>query len=299
MERARLGKTELEVSRLGFGGAEIGWDEKQTADNVGKLLNAALDEGLNLIDTAAAYKASEQLIGATVGHRRKEFILLSKAGALDAFTRYDWSKRGILETIQTSLKNLRTDYLDVAQLHSCGVEILKQGEVIEALIVAKERGYARFAGYSGDSFDASFAVEMDFFDTLQTSVNIADQQALDLTIPRAKERDMGVIAKRPVANAAWRNGEKPENSYHHEYWERLQKLQYDFLSKSLEESIAKALRFTLSVEGVTAAIVGTTKPGRWRENANYVGEGNLSPEEFEGIRERWKEVADDGWTGQV
>ncbi len=299
MERARLGKTELEVSRLGFGGAEIGWDEKQTADNVGKLLNAALDEGLNLIDTAAAYKASEQLIGATVGHRRKEFILLSKAGALDAFARYDWSKRGILETIQTSLKNLRTDYLDVAQLHSCGAEILKQGEVIEALIVAKERGYARFAGYSGDGFDASFAVEMDFFDTLQTSVNIADQQALDLTIPPAKERDMGVIAKRPVANAAWRNREKPENSYHHEYWERLQKLQYDFLSKSLEESIAKALRFTLSVEGVAAAIVGTTKPGRWRENANYVAEGNLSPEEFEGVRERWKEVADDGWTGQV
>lgn len=294
-----MGKTEIEVSRLGFGGAEIGWDETQTAENVGKLLNAALDAGLNLIDTAAAYKKSEQMIGGTVGHRRKEFVLLSKAGALDAFTRYDWSKQGILETIQTSLKNLRTDHLDVAQLHSCGVEILKQGEVIEALIVAKERGYARFAGYSGDGFDAKFAVEMDFFDTLQTSVNIADQQAIDLTIPLAKERGMGVIAKRPIANAVWRNKEKPADSYHHEYWERIQKLKYDFLNKSLEESIATALRFTLSIDGVTAAIVGTTKEGRWRENAGYVAEGKLSPEEFEGIRERWKETADESWVGQV
>jgi aryl-alcohol dehydrogenase-like predicted oxidoreductase len=299
MERARLGKTEIAVSRLGFGGAEIGWDETQTAENVGKLLNSALDAGLNLIDTAAAYKTSEQLIGAAVGRRRKDFILISKAGALEAFTRYDWSKQGILETIQTSLKNLQTDHLDIAQLHSCGVEILKQGEVIEALIVAKERGYTRFAGYSGDGVDAKFAIQMDFFDTLQTSLNIADQQAIDLTIPLAKERDMGVIAKRPVANAVWRKKDKPENSYHHEYWDRIQKLKYDFLDKRLEESIAKALRFSLSVDGVTAAIVGTTKAERWRENAEYMAEGKLSPEEFAAIRERWEEVADESWVGQV
>lgn len=294
-----MGKTELAVSRLGFGGAEIGWDETQTFENVEKLLNSALDAGLNLVDTAAAYKASEKLIGKAIGRRRKEFILLTKAGALDAFTRYDWSKQGILETIQTSLKNLQTDHLDVAQLHSCGLEILKQGEVIEALIIAKERGYTRFAGYSGDGFDAKYAVEMDFFDTLQTSVNIADQQALKLTIPPAKERDMGVIAKRPIANAVWRNKEKPKDSYHHEYWDRIRKLKYDFLGKSLEESIATALRFTLSIDGLTAAIVGTTKPDRWQENAKYVLEGKLSPEEFAAIRERWEETADESWIGQV
>lgn len=299
MERARLGKTELEVSRLGFGGAEIGWNEKQTQADVTKLLNSALDGGLNLIDTAAAYKKSEQLIGNAVGYRRKDFILLSKCGAVEAFTRHDWSKQGILETIQTSLKNLQTDYLDVAQLHSCGLEILKQGEVVEALIVAKERGYARFAGYSGDGFDAKYAVEMDFFDTLQTSINIADQQPVELTVPLAKERDIGVIAKRPIANAVWRNPEKPADSYHHEYWDRIQKLRYDFLKKNLESSIAEALRFTLSVDGVTSAIVGTTKPDRWQENARYVAEGKLSPEEFEAIRDRWREAADESWTGQT
>jgi aryl-alcohol dehydrogenase-like predicted oxidoreductase len=299
MERSRLGKTELEVSRLGFGGVEIDRAPDVTQAVVDELLNSAIDAGLNLIDTAAAYGDSEKYIGNAIAKRRKDVVLISKCGALERFARHDWSKRGILETIQTSLRNLQTDYLDVAQLHSCGLEILKQGEVIEALIIAKERGYARFAGYSGDSFDAKYAVEMDFFDTLQTSVNIADQQAVELTIPAAKERDLGVIAKRPIANAVWLGKEKPEDPYHLDYWERIQKLKYPFLKKSVEGSIAAALRFTLSVEGVTTAIVGTAKPGRWRENAKYVAEGKLAPEEFEAIRERWQEAADESWVGQV
>jgi aryl-alcohol dehydrogenase-like predicted oxidoreductase len=299
MERTRLGKTGLEVSRLGFGGVEIDRGPEVTQAVVDELLGSAIDAGLNLIDTAAAYGDSEKLIGGAIAKRRKDVVLLSKCGALERFTRSDWSKQGILETIQTSLRNLQTDHLDVAQLHSCGLEILKQGEVIEALIVAKERGYTRFAGYSGDGFDAKYAVEMDFFDTLQTSLSIADQQAIELTIPLAKERDMGVIAKRPIANAVWRGKDKPEDSYHHEYWERIRKLKYDFLKKSVEESIATALRFTLSVEGVTTAIVGTAKPKRWQENANYVAEGALAPEEFDSIRERWKEVADESWVGMV
>ena len=299
MERARLGKTELQVSRLGFGGVEIDRAPEVTQTVVSELINSSIDAGLNLIDTAAAYGDSEVLIGNAIAGRRKDVVLLSKCGALERFTRSDWSKQGILETIQTSLRNLQTDYLDVAQLHSCGLEILKQGEVIEALIVAKERGYTRFAGYSGDGFDAKYAAEMDFFETLQTSINIADQQAIELTIPLAKERDIGVIAKRPIANAVWLGKEKPENSYHHDYWERIQKLKYPFLKKSSEESIATALRFTLSVEGVATAIVGTAKPGRWRENAKYVAEGNLAPEEFEAIRDRWREEADESWVGQV
>jgi aryl-alcohol dehydrogenase-like predicted oxidoreductase len=299
MERARLGKTGLDVSRLGFGGAEIGFDPKVTQADVDKLLNSAMDAGLNLIDTAAAYMASERMIGAAIGGRRNDFVLMSKCGALEGFGRSDWSKQGILETIQQSLRNLQTDHLDVAQLHSCGLEILKQGEVIEALIVARERGYTRFVGYSGDRFDAKYAVGMDFFDTLQTSVSIADQEAIELTIPLAKKRDMGVIAKRPIANAVWRRAEKPDSSYHWPYWERVQKLKYPFLQKGLERSIAQALRFTLSIDGVTAAIVGTTHPDRWHENAKYVATGKLDKQEFDAIRERWSEVADESWVGET
>jgi len=299
MEKRKFGKTDMEVSVLGFGGAEIGFNPNQTQADVNQLLNSALDAGLNLIDTAAGYLKSEQMIGEAVGKRRKEFYLITKCGALDGFTRADWSKKGILETIETSLRNLKTDYLDIAQLHSCDSEILKRGEAIEALQRAQEKGYTRYIGYSGDNEDAKFAIEMDVFDSLQTSVSIADQTPIDTNIKLAAEKDLGVIAKRPIANAVWRHDSKPTESYHHEYWDRIQKLKFDFLNKTLEEATATALRFTLSIPGVSAAIVGTTKPNRWQENAKYVAEGKLSGEEYEAIRQRWQEVAEKNWVGQT
>jgi aryl-alcohol dehydrogenase-like predicted oxidoreductase len=299
MEKRKFGKTDLEVSVLGFGGAEIGYDDSQTQENVSQLLNAALDAGLNVIDTAAAYKTSEELIGEAVGKRRKDFYLLTKCGALDGFTRSDWSKKGILETIETSLRALKTDYLDIAQLHSCDSEILRRGEAVEGLQRAQEKGYTRYIGYSGDNEDAKYAIEMDVFDSLQTSVSIADQSPIDGNIKLAAEKGLGIIAKRPIANAVWRNKEKPGESYHHEYWDRIQKLKFDFLGKSLEEATATALRFTLSIPGIDTMIVGTTKPGRWSENAKFVREGKLSSEEFEAIRDRWREVADESWVGMT
>jgi len=299
MEKRKFGKTDMEVSVLGFGGAEIGFNPQQTQEDVNQLLNSALDAGLNLIDTAAGYLKSEQMIGEAVGKRRKEFYLITKCGALDGFTRSDWSVKGILETIETSLRDLKTDYLDIAQLHSCDSEILRRGEVIEALQRAQEKGYTRFIGYSGDNEDAKTAIEMDVFDSLQTSVSIADQTPIDTNIKLAAEKNIGVIAKRPIANAVWRHDSKPSESYHHEYWDRIQKLKFDFLTKSLEEATATALRFTLSIPGISVAIVGTTKPQRWQENARFVAEGNLSNEEFRAIRERWREVGGDDWVGQT
>ena len=298
MEKRKFGKTELETSVLGFGGAEIG-HERAEQENVTALLNEALDAGLNTIDTAAAYLESEKMIGNAVSHRRKEFNLFTKCGALEGFSRFDWSKNGVLETVRQSLKNLKTDYLDLVQLHSCDIETLRRGECVEGLQRALELGYTRYIGYSGDSRDARFAVEMNVFDTLQTSVNVADQEAIDLTIPLAREQKMGIIAKRPIANAVWKHTEKPENTYVHAYWDRIQKLQYDFLKQPLQESIGTALRFTLSVPGVCTAIVGTTKPGRFLENAAQVRQSVLSPEEFEAIRNRWRETAEESWTGQV
>ncbi len=299
MKYRRLGKTELKVSRLGFGGAEIG-QQQAKQETVTNLLNSAIDVGLNLVDTAAAYWASEEMIGNAIGKRRREIILISKCGAVDGFSRSDWSKKGILETIQKSLQLLNTDYLDIEQLHSCDSETIKRGEVIEALIVAKERGYVRYAGYSGDGEDAIAAIETGFFDTFQTSVSIADQEAIDLTIPLANESEMGIIAKRPIANAVWRHDSEPEDSYHHEYWERIQHLQYDFLNEEMSESVAKALNFTLAVEGVDTAIVGTTKPNRWQENAEMLEQTDFSAKDFQRIRERWQEISEGkDWKGQV
>ncbi|MEW6126138.1 MAG: aldo/keto reductase [Acidobacteriota bacterium] len=297
MEYREFGKTDMKVSVLGFGGAEIGF-ESASQENVTKLLNSALDAGLNVIDSAAAYLVSEQLIGSAVAGRRKDFYLFTKCGVTDGFTRQDWSKAGIRNQIEQSLKSLQTDYLDLIQLHSCSAEVLQKGEAIEALQEAREQGLARYIGYSGDGEDARFAIETGAFDTLQTSVSIADQESIELLLPKAQELGLGVIAKRPVANAAWRTGEKPANAYHHTYWERLVKLDYDFLKLPLNEAIAIALRFTLS-HPVHTAIVGTTNPHRWQENAASLQAGALPAEEIAKIRARWQAVADASWVGQV
>ncbi|MEW6734269.1 MAG: aldo/keto reductase [Acidobacteriota bacterium] len=298
MERRRLGSTDMQVSVLGFGGAEIGF-ETATPETVAQLLNDALDAGLNVIDTAAAYLQSEELIGQAIAPRRKEYYLFTKCGATDGFTKADWSQAGILSHIERSLTALHTDYLDLIQLHSCDIETLRKGEVISALEKAREKGYARYIGYSGDGDAARYAVESSKFDTLQTSISIADQEALELTLPLARERKMGVIAKRPIANAAWKTGQQPENPYHHVYWDRLEKLKYDFLKGDLTNAISVALRFTLGLAGVHTAIVGTSKPGRWRENAKLVEVGALSSQQFDYIRARWREVADASWVGQI
>jgi aryl-alcohol dehydrogenase-like predicted oxidoreductase len=297
MEYRKFGKTDMKVSVLGFGGAEIGF-EGVTQEDVTTLLNSAIDAGLNVIDSAAAYLVSEQLIGNAIAGRRKDFYLFTKCGAVDGFTRADWSKAGILDHIGQSLKSLQTDYLDLIQLHSPSTEVLKKGEAIEALQEAKERGLVRYIGYSGDGEDALFAIETGVFDTLQTSVSIADQQSIELLLPKAQELELGVIAKRPVANAAWRTGEKPKNAYHHAYWDRLVELDYDFLKLPLSEAVAIALRFTLS-HPVHTAIVGTTNPGRWQENAKSLEAGALSQDEINKIRSRWQAVADSSWVGQV
>jgi hypothetical protein len=299
MERRQLGKTDVQVSVLGFGGAEIGF-EGVTAETVERLLKSALDAGLNVIDTGECYEGSEDLIGKTVSDRRGDYYLFTKCGHPRGVGSEDWSASSLLESIERSLRRLRTERLDLIQLHSCSETVLRKGDAIAALQTAREKGYARYIGYSGDSVAARYAVECGAFDTLQTSINIADQEAIDLTLPLAREKQMGVIVKRPIANAAWKENHKPIDSYHHAYWDRLNKLHYEFIRLlPLEESIAHALRFTLSVPGVHTAIVGTTKPERWLENARLVEAGLLKEAEFRTIRERWEEMAPATWIGQT
>ena len=298
MERRALGRTDMRVSVLGFGGAEIGY-EGVSAGVVRRLLNAALDAGLNVIDTAECYADSEALIGGAVASRRPDYLLFTKCGHPDGFGSSDWRPASLLASIQRSLKRLRVDYVDLVQLHTCSEAELMRGDVIVALEQARERGYTRYIGYSGDGAAARHAIECGRFDTLQTSVSIADQEALELTLPLARRRNLGVIAKRPLANAAWRTGRKPASAYHHTYWERLRALDYDFITADPAAAVGIALRFTLGVPGVHTAIVGTTNPDRWAQNAALLEAGPLPKAEMARIRARWKEVAPAQWTGQT
>ena len=297
MIRRALGRTGLEVSVLGFGGSEIGFEGTEVA-TVRRLLDDALAAGLNVVDTAECYGGSEALIGEALAGRRHDVHLFTKCGHFEGTGRDDWRPASLERSIARSLERLRTDHVDLLQLHTCSEEDLRRGEVIEVLERARARGQTRFVGYSGDGAAARYAVECGSFDTLQTSINVADQEAIELTVPAARARGVGVIAKRPIANAAWRTGRRPDNAYHHTYWERLQRLDYDVLRRPPAESIGVALRFTAAIPGVHTLIVGTTRPGRWRENAAWLDDGVMPPPEFEGLRARWRAVADASWVGQ-
>ncbi len=299
MEKRKLGKTGMEVSSLGFGGSEIGYQEI-SARVVNKLLNSALDAGLSVIDTAECYEGSEELIGKAVSSRRQEYYLFTKCGHPRGWGLGDWRPSSLLKSIERSLRRLKTDCVDLIQLHSCTEAELRKGDVIGALVQARERGLTRHIGYSGDGQAAFYAIECGQFETLQTSVSISEQEALDLTLPLAREHSIGVIAKRPIANAAWKSGNRrPADSYADTYWERLQKLEFDFLRRGIKETIPIALRFTLSVPGIHTAIVGTTKLGRFEENAAALEAGPLPNGLFERIHSRWREFADSTWVGQT
>ncbi|MBB6729859.1 aldo/keto reductase [Cohnella zeiphila] len=296
MEKRLYGNTGMEVSVLGFGGAEIG--SGATVQDVDKLLGGALDAGLNVIDTAECYGSSEELIGKTVSRRRGDYYLFTKCGHTSGLDGTDWDPAMLEASIDRSLKRLQTDYVDVIHLHTCSEELLRKGDVIDVLRRAKEKGKTRFIGYSGDSKAALYAIQCGAFDSLETSVSIADQEAIELTLPEAQKRGIGVVVKRPIANAAWKTEERPASDYVAPYWERLRKLGYDFLRADLQEAVGTALRFTLSIPGVSAAIVGTRNPSRWPENARLLERGPLTQEQYAEIRRIWQETAEPDWTGR-
>ncbi|WP_438434235.1 aldo/keto reductase [Gorillibacterium sp. sgz500922] len=303
MEKRKFGKTDMMVSVLGFGGAEIGSlqpGDPEAAKQVDRLLGSAIDAGLNVIDTAECYGNSEELIGQAVSGRRQDYYLFTKCGHAAGLPYEDWDPKLLAESIDRSLKRLKTDYVDLIHLHSCSEEVLKRGEVIEVLKRAKEAGKTRYIGYSGENEAALYAIRTGEFDSLQTSVNLADQRGIDLILPEAREREMGIVAKRPIANVAWASGaEPPKNEYATEYWKRLRKLDYGFLQEHPQDAVATALRFTLAMNGVCTAIVGTNNPDRWGQNASLLEKGPLAPGIIREIRERWANTAEDGWVGQV
>jgi aryl-alcohol dehydrogenase-like predicted oxidoreductase len=272
MQTSTLGRTDLEVSRLGAGLAEIGLqltlaDEAQAAE----VLSAALDGGICFLDTSACYGISEELIGRTIAHRREEYVLATKCGHVaGGYEGQEWSAQTIRDSIDRSLVRLRTEYLDLVQLHSCGVDILDRGEAIQALLDAKHTGKTRYVGYSGDNEAAQWAIESDVFDTLQTSFNLVDQRARTHLFTQAKARGLGIIVKRPIANGAWGAPRSP-SEYADEYFRRAQVMtQTGHVPGVPEHRILLALGFVLAHGEVDTAIVGTRNPEHMRANIEWV-----------------------------
>lgn len=310
METRRFGKTGREVSVVGFGGAPIGileTEQKQAAD----ILNMLLDAGVNLIDTAAMYRGSEEAIGRAVGHRREEYVLVTKCGEPGAGPDSPaWSPQNLSATIERALRRLQTERIDVMLLHSCTQETLERGDALAALMKARREGKVRFVGYSGDNEAAAFAAGLPDIAVIETSINICDQTNIDLVLPKAQEYDVGVIAKRPIANAAWKDlSEQPGfyAQYAKTYTGRLaamritpQDLGFDGDPNDVWPEIA--LRFTLSQPGVHTAIIGTTSVQHARANLAAAARGPLSEAAVEKLRDAFRQAetaAGETWLGQT
>lgn len=292
MEQRTLGKTGLQVSRLGVGLAEIGFQLTfEEVEKAGKVLNTALDNGITFLDTAACYDISEELIGRTVANRRTDFVLASKCGHVTGgYEGVEWTAQTVRDSIDRSLVRLKTDVIDIMQLHSCGVDVLEQGDVIEELQKAKQAGKVRYIGYSGDNESALWAVESGIFDTLQTSFNLTDQRAYTTgLLAKAQEKQMGIICKRPIGNGAWGVAQSPSD-YASEYHRRAGIMQQDGpLPDAPDNRIWLALGFTLAHDAVDTAIVGTQNPDHMKSNIEWVNTlPPLSEETVTTLHERFK-----------
>ncbi len=294
METRVLGKTGLEVSRLGVGLAEIGGLETTGVAQAAEVLNTALDAGINFLDTAACYGNSEELIGRAIADRRDEYILATKAGHVaGGYKGEAWTAHTIRDSIDRSLERMRTDHLDIVQLHTCSVAELERGEVIEALQEARQAGKTRFIGYSGDNEAALWAIESGLFDTLQTSFNLVDQNARLYLFGPARAQGMGIIAKRPLANGVWAASQVP-SSYAEDYFARAQEMKAQGpLPEAPESGILLALGFVLAHDAVDVCISGTRNPDHMAQNIAWMRHDLPISEAVVGeLEQRFERLAD-------
>ena len=199
MEYRTLGKTGLKVSRMGFGGIPI---QKIDEEGTRKLLREMAEKGINYIDSARGYTVSEQYIGYGLEGIRDKFILATKSMSR--------TKDAMAADIETSLKNFRTDYIDLYQVHNPSMEqldqVIEKGGALEALREAKKAGKIGHIGLTAHS-TAVFerALELDWVETIMFPYNIVEQQGAEL-IHRCAEKNIGFIDMKPLAGGAIEDG---------------------------------------------------------------------------------------------
>ncbi len=278
MEYRTLGRTGIEVSELGFGAWEIGWTPLEKGDDVGRLLNRALDLGINFIDSSAAYRWSEELIAKYVGHRRDEFTFATKCGSWrellpdgEWVQTLDYGTKAITPQIDRSLQRLKMDCLDIVQLHSPPYEDVAFGDGLEGLKRAQEQGKVRFISISADGDAALKAIEIGEYDTLQITYNVLDQAPGGI-IAAAREKDMGIIIKQPIANAVFEgaDSENPSNALA----DRARRVLAQQVIGDLPP-VETALRWLMCDDNVHTAIVGTTNIDHLEDNVQSVEQGRL------------------------
>ena len=276
-----LGRTGLAVTQLGYGAMEVRgtriWGGRPVTDEeAGRILNAVLDSGITFLDTANDYGRSEEYIGRFLSGRRSEFILATKCGCTVVRrdentddTPHVWTRDNLFRGLHESLERLRTDYVDVMQLHNPSVEQCEQGDLVAALQEMKAQGKVRWIGCSSTDPHLSTYIGWGVFDVFQIPYSALERQH-EATIQTAADAGAGVIVRGGVAR-----GEPGVGLGNQDRWSAWEAAKLDELLGEGETRTMFLLRFTNSHPGMHTNIVGTKSPEHLRENVEAAKRGPL------------------------
>jgi len=292
LAKATLGRTGLEVTRLGHGAMEVRgsriWDGRPVTEKQAEtLLNEVVDSGVNFIDTSNDYGRSEEFIGKFLSHRRSEFYVATKCGC--KVTRKDettddtphvWTKENLFRGLHESLERMRTDFVDVMQLHNPTVEQCEEGNLVEALQEMRDQGKVRWIGISTTLPHLPTYIEWGVFDTFQIPYSALERKH-ENWIGKAAEAGIGAIIRGGVAR-----GEPGVGLGTGDRWEVFEKAKLRELLENGESRTSFLLRFTLTHPHAQTVIVGTLVPEHHRENIEAAERGPLSPAVYEEAKSR-------------
>lgn len=216
MQYRELGKTHIKVSEVGFGawaiggaaevaGVPIGWGRSSDDESLAAIRRAR-ELGVNFFDTSDSYGfgRSESLLGIVLSRSRAEVVIATKVGVtrdVNGKLQKDFSKQHIFDAVNGSLKRLRTDYVDVYQLHNPTLDDLRREDIQEAMDRLQEVGKIRFWGVSVTTPDEGLEIVRNGWGyTLQVLYNVINQAPAAELLPLAKEKGYGVIARVPLAS---------------------------------------------------------------------------------------------------
>jgi aryl-alcohol dehydrogenase-like predicted oxidoreductase len=291
MLKRTLGRTNLEVTQLGYGSMGLRgprtWGVRVVGEeDAERILNAVLDAGINFIDTSPDYGISEERIGRYLAGRRKEFMLATKCGCVpiqhEDHLEIDhvWKKEVIRRNIETSLQRLRTDYVDLLQFHGGDAETLQREGLIELLSDYREQGMIRFLGVSSKLPDLRGLIELGVFDTFQIPYSCLAPEHHDW-ITAAAESGAGTIIRGGIAHGG------PEAEIQrptlNDVWTQAK------LDEVLPPGMKRAeliLRYTLSHPHCHTTIVGTCNQTHLLENVAAASRGPLPAEIYDEVRAR-------------
>jgi len=297
MNRRKLGRTEIEVSEISFGGVEIGRPygigieseaDMVTETEAVKLLQAALDKGINFFDTAHAYGESEVIMGRAFAGLRDKVVICTKCKPLlddnDQMLPPNKIARAISESCKQSLRDLRTDYLDVYMVHSANLAVLENEQVAELFTQYKQKGHVRSIGVSVYTVEETIkAIETGIWDVIQLPLHLMDQrqaQAFSL----ARQHGVALVARSVLFKGILTNRSQDLHPALHAVREHRNKYN-EFLSETAPTLSDLAVKFTLSFKEIASVLVGIDRM-EYLQKAVEVADGHyLNAQTFAQVRD--------------